>query len=90
VGSPQSARSLHVKFFDYECVSTMENIIFGVSALLSWLTTSWNNLIAFIGGILSRQFASLAKLVEPALALILWSVPLAFWTVVIRFFVKHF
>jgi hypothetical protein len=67
----------------------MEHIIFGVIGLLSRLTTSWSNLIASVRQFFARQFSRLSRQVEPAIAVILWSVPLAFWTIVFRFVVKH-
>jgi len=67
----------------------MENIIFGVISLLSRLTTFWNNLFGSFKVNIAGQFVRVAKLSEAAVALMLWSVPVAFWTVVIRFVVKH-
>ena len=64
----------------------MENIIFNV---LWRLTTSWNNLTSSVEGMVSRRLANPAKLLEGAIAVSLWCVPLVFWTVVIRFVVKH-
>ena len=62
----------------------MENIIFGLVGLLSRLTS-----VGGVGGVFARYSVRLATLSEAAIALILWTVPLAFWTVVIRFVVKH-
>ena len=67
----------------------MENIISGFIALLWRLTTSRRNLIAFVSELLARQPFRLARLLELTIAVILWSVPLTFWTVVIHFVVKH-
>ena len=67
----------------------MENIIFGLIGLLSRLTRSWSDLVASVGRVVDRQSIRLATHLEAAIAVFLWSVPLAFWTVVIRLVVKH-
>ena len=67
----------------------MEDIIFGVVSWVWRLATSWGNLMASARGSLARWFSPAAKLVEPTIAVILWSVPLVFWAAVIRFVVKH-
>jgi hypothetical protein len=54
------------------------------------VTSLLTNLIAPVRGIFATQCSRLAKLVEPAIGLTLWFVPLAFWTIVIRFVIKHY
>ena len=67
----------------------MENIIFGLIGLLSRLARSWSDLVASVGRVVDGQSVRLATHLEAAIAVFLWSVPLAFWAVVIRLVVKH-
>jgi hypothetical protein len=66
----------------------MENILFGVIGLLSRLTIFWSKLIASIRRVFASHFP-VGRLVEAGVGVMLWSVPLAFWAVVIRFVIKH-
>jgi len=67
----------------------MENIIFGVVSLFSRLMTAWSDLMASFEKVLVGRYTRVAKVSEGAVAVVLWSVPLAFWVIVIRFVVKH-
>jgi len=63
----------------------VENIVFG-SSLFSRLAAFSSSLVASVRNVFASQFS---RLVETAVGVILWCLPLAFWSVVIRFVVKH-
>jgi hypothetical protein len=77
------------KSFGRERVCIMESIVFGLIGLLSRLVTPSPSLSASVGEFFAGQFSRLAKLVETAIGVILWCVPAVFWTIMIRFVVKH-
>jgi hypothetical protein len=67
----------------------MEQIIFGLVGLLSRLTNSWTNLITSIRETFASWFSRFRRLLEAAAGMTLWCVPLVFWSIVVRFVVKH-
>ena len=67
----------------------MESIIVGVLGLFSRLAGSCNNFFESVNEVFARQIAAAEKRVEPAVGIILWCVPVAFWAIVIRLVVKH-
>jgi len=67
----------------------MEYIVLGLTGLLSRLATNSTSLIGSVEEILARQLSRLAGRAQDAIGVILWCIPIIFWTVMIRFVVKH-
>ena len=67
----------------------MEYIVLGLTGLLSRLATNWTSLIASVEEMFAKQLLRLAARVQDATGVILWCIPIIFWTVMIRFVVKH-
>ena len=66
----------------------MGNTTFG-NGLLSRLATSGTSWIASVGEVFAKQYSRLGKPVQTAIGIMLWCVPIVFWTVMIRLVVLH-
>ncbi|HTP69285.1 MAG TPA: hypothetical protein VMJ35_10315 [Dongiaceae bacterium] len=67
----------------------MEQIVVGLIGLLARLSNSWNSVITTVEEFRARLAARVPRIVEGGTAVILWSVPIVFWTAVVRFVIKH-